>query len=123
MLKNKDEINLGYAKPYRNFLFIEDLLEAWSAVINDEGKNTNGKIYTLGPDNVIQIEKYAEKIAGMIGWNGNINWDTRPARPGEIFWLNSNHNLITKDIGWKPKTDLDTGLDLTIRYWKEKNGI
>lgn len=123
MLKNKDEVNLGYAKPYRNFLFIEDLLEAWSAVINDEGKNTNGKIYTLGPDNVIQIEKYADKIAGMIGWNGKINWDTRPARPGEIFWLNSNHDLITKDIGWTPKTDLDTGLDLTIRYWKEKNGI
>jgi len=123
MLNNKDEVNLGYAKPYRNFIYIDDLLDAWMAVINHGNNNIIGKIYTLGPNNVIQIEKYADLIAKKIGWNGKINWDTRPERPGEIYWLNSDHTLLTRDVGWKPRVNLSDGLDLTIKYWREKNGI
>jgi nucleoside-diphosphate-sugar epimerase len=34
MLKG-DVCNLGYAEPYRNFIYIDDLLDAWMAVIEN----------------------------------------------------------------------------------------
>ena len=118
MLKNPNEINLGYGEPYRNFIFVEDMMDVWKTVITSHEKCNDGKIFTIGPDAPIKIKDYADKIAKKIGWSGKINWNTKPARPGEIYWLNSNSLLVEKTLGWSPKTSLDTGLDKTIDIWK-----
>jgi nucleoside-diphosphate-sugar epimerase len=119
MLNNPVEINLGYSEPYRNFIYIDDLLDAWIAVITNPDK-VQGKIFTIGPDSPIKIRDYASLIARKIGWTGTINWDKKPVRQGEIYWLNSNHNLITQTLGWEPKTSLSDGLDRTIDIWRNK---
>ena len=118
MLDNPDEIFLGYGKPYRNFIFIEDLLDAWEAVIRNPDKCA-GEIFCLGPNNAIRISDYVQVIASKIGWQGTIHWDKKPARPGEIFLLNSSNDKITKKLGWEPKITLSEGLDQTIAVWKE----
>lgn len=112
-----DVVNLGYAEPYRNFLFIDDLLAAWCAVI-DNPDVCQGKIFTLGPDAPVKIRDYAERIAGKLNWSGTINWNTKPMRHGEIYWLNSNHDLITHTLGWRPQITLSEGLDRTIKIWQ-----
>lgn len=119
MIKNPDEINLGYGEPYRNFIFVNDMISVWNTVINNYDKCNDGQIFTIGPDNPIKIKDYVNKIAVKLNWNGKVNWNTKPARPGEIYWLNSNHNLLTKITGWTPKVSLDEGLDLTIDIWKQ----
>jgi UDP-glucose 4-epimerase len=121
MLTNPREVNLGYAEPYRNFIFISDLLSAWVTVIENP-ELVQGKIFTIGPDAPIKIRDYAEKIARKLNWSGQINWDTKPHRPGEIYWLNSNHNLITATTGWRPTVSLDDGLDRTIEIWQQRLG-
>lgn len=121
MLSNPAEANFGYAEPYRNFIFISDLLDAWNTVINNPEKVNDGRILTIGPNNPIKIKHYAEKIADKLNWHGKINWHTKLFRPGEIYWLNSDHRLITELTGWKPKVSLDQGIDLTIEIWKQHN--
>lgn len=121
MLNNPDEIFLGYGKPYRNFIFIEDLLDAWEAVIRNPDKCA-GEIFCLGPNNAIRISDYVQVIASKIGWQGTIHWDKKPIRPGEIFLLNSSNDKITEKLGWEPKITLSEGLDQTIAVWKEIYG-
>jgi nucleoside-diphosphate-sugar epimerase len=119
MLERPDSINLGYAEPYRNFIYIDDLLDVWMEIITHPEK-VQGLIFTLGPDNPIKIRDYVNLIANKMQWTGTINWDTKPKRQGEIYWLNSNCNLITKTLGWKPKTSLNDGLDKTIAVLRTK---
>jgi nucleoside-diphosphate-sugar epimerase len=118
MLTNPVEANLGYAEPFRNFIFISDLLAAWQVIIENSNKVNTGKILTLGPDYPIKIRDYAQKIAQKLNWSGQINWNKKLHRPGEIYWLNSNHNLLTSLTGWEPKVSLDEGLDQTIDIWR-----
>lgn len=120
MLENPDKIGLGYGEPYRNFIFIEDLLNAWLTIINNPTLVNDGYIFTIGPDSPIKIRDYVYKIAEKLDWNGKVAWDTKPIRPGEIYWLNSNHRLLTEVTGWEPKISLDEGLDRTIEIWKNK---
>ena len=116
MLKGR-ECNLGYAEPYRNFIYIDDLLDAWMAVI--ENRDTcRGNIFTIGPDDPRKIRDCAEYIARQLKWDGTINWNTKPPRHGEIYWLNSNHNLITAKTGWFPKISYEEGIDRTIFHWR-----
>jgi UDP-glucose 4-epimerase len=119
MLNNPIEVNLGYAEPYRNFIYIDDLLDAWLTVIANPDL-VQGKIFTIGPNNPIKISDYANLIAGKLGWTGTINWNKKLKRQGEIYWLNSTNDLITKILGWEPKVSLSDGLDKTIELWKQK---
>lgn len=122
MLTNSEEINLGYAEPYRNFIYIDDLLDAWVTIIENPDKCNNGNIFCLGPDSPIKIKHFAEKIANKLNWEGTINWNTKPKRPGEIYLLNSTNKKITNMLGWRPEVDLDTGLSRTIEIWERNLG-
>ena len=123
MLLNPHEVEFGYAEPYRNFIYISDMLDAWMEVITKPHLVNTGKILTIGPDNPIKIKDYADLIAKKIGWSGQIHWGKKLHRPGEIYWLNSNHNLITKLTGWQPKVSLSDGLDKTIEFWRTKLNV
>jgi dTDP-glucose 4,6-dehydratase len=114
MLINPEYINLGYSEPYRNFIYIDDLLQAWMTVIENPDRCNQGRIYTVGPNNAIKIQDYAHKIADILSWQGQINWNSKPVRPGEIYWLNSGVELINQDLGWAPVVTLDAGLSKTI---------
>ena len=118
MLKNPEEINLGYGEPYRNFIYIDDLLKAWIGVIENPDKCA-GEIYCLGPDNAIKIKDYVQLIASKIGWQGTVNWNTKKDRPGEIYLLNSSGKKLEDAIGWKPKKTLENGVINTINVWKK----
>jgi len=120
MLTNPAEVNLGYSEPYRNFIHISDLLGAWQQVIHNYDQVNKGMIFTIGPDNPIRIRDYADMIAQKLNWQGNINWNRKLPRPGEIYWLNSNHTRLTNTLGWEPKISLSQGVDLTIDIWKSK---
>jgi nucleoside-diphosphate-sugar epimerase len=117
MLDSKTVCNLGYQEPYRNFIFITDLLDAWETMINKFDQIANN-IFTIGPNNAISIDAWAELIAKKLSWNGIVNWDTKPKRPGEIWVLNSSEEKLTKLTGWKPTVSMDEGLDKTISIWK-----
>jgi nucleoside-diphosphate-sugar epimerase len=120
MLKG-NECNLGYKDPYRNFLYIDDLLNAWMSIISNRDA-CKGKLFTIGPDEPRKIEDCANYIAEKLKWNGKINWNTKDPRHGEIWWLNSNHNLLTKTTGWKPTVSYNEGIDKTIYNWRKKIG-
>jgi GDP-4-dehydro-6-deoxy-D-mannose reductase len=112
------ECRLGYKDPYRNFLYIDDLIEAWKSVVENFNRCKN-RILTLGPDNAVRIEDLANTIADKLDWTGTIVWDTKPARPGEIYLLNSSDDDIKKLTGWHARTSLSDGLDKTIEIWKK----
>ncbi len=120
MLKNPEYIKMGYAEPWRNFIFIEDLLDVWMQVITQPEKCNHGLIATIGPNNPISIKDYVEKIAKKVDWQGEVQWNRQPKRHGEIYWLNSDSSLMHKTLGWKPQVSLDDGLDKTIAIWKDK---
>lgn len=117
MLRNPKEINLGYGDPYRNFIYIDDLLDAWQSVIENPDQVSN-EIFCIGPNNPIRIRDYATMIAKKLDWQGDINWNTKLKRPGEIYLLNSTNEKITSHTGWKPNVSLSAGVDRTIETWK-----
>lgn len=115
MLKGPD-VRLGYGKPYRNFIFIDDLMDAWETCVDQFDKLENN-IFCMGPNNAISMEQHAANIAKKLGWEGTITWNTKPPRPGEIFLLNSTHDKLTRMSGWEPKVSYDEGIDRTIEMW------
>ena len=122
MLKAKetgaDEVGFGYREPYRNFLFVDDLIDLYSKIIKsvDLAKD---EIFCTGPANAVQIEDLAKLIAEKVGYVGKIKWGLKPERVGEIYYLNSTADKAKRILNWEPKTSLDEGLNKTIALWKK----
>lgn len=112
-----DTVNLGYAEPYRNFIYISDLINLYVKLVNCHEASRSLGCFTIGPNNPIKMRDYADMIAKSMDWTGTINWDTRPHRPGEIYYLSSTHEKVTSILGWKPEVDLQEGLEATIELW------
>lgn len=118
-MATKDSINLGYAEPYRNFIHIDDLSYLYKRLIDNPYAARALGCFTIGPNNPIQIRDYAELIAKKMNFTGKINWDTRPERPGEIYYLSSTNDKVSLILDWRPKIMLDEGLDRTIKLWRD----
>lgn len=122
MLKNPDEANFGYREPYRNFLYVDDLIDLYAKVLRNVDLVRN-EVFCTGPPNAIQIEELADFIAAMLGWAGQINWGRKMPRPGEIYYLNSTHEKAHRILRWEPQVDLFTGLAKTINMWQRNYGM
>ena len=118
MLKNKKAIQLGYQYPWRNFLYIDDMINMWTSLINNVDSIDNAELFTIGPPNALSINSLAGAIAEKLNWKGHIEWDAKPPRPGEIYLLNSGSDKIKSFTGWEPTTELHEGLEKTINIWK-----
>ena len=120
-MKKKDPakriVKFGYKDPYRNFLFVDDLMNLYETIIANPEK-ARGQIFCCGPNNALTMKNLAKKIAEKIGYDGQIFWDTKRKRVGEIYYLNSVATKVQEVLGWSPKTTLDEGLDLTIKLWR-----
>lgn len=121
MLKGK-EVNLGDPRPVRNFIFIDDLVALYSAMLMTDA-DVSGQVFNTGPDNGISIDSLADLCKTMTGWRGKINWNTRPRRPGEIFYLNSSNQKVTQALGWKPRVDMISGIARTAEIWADNLGV
>jgi nucleoside-diphosphate-sugar epimerase len=119
MLTNKDNVYFGYDKPYRNFIHRQDVVSAWVHLIYCRAA-CSGQVFTIGPNYHIQIREHAENIAREIGWEGTIHWNTRPQRPGEIYYLCSKHDKFTMATGWIPRVAYEDGIKETIEIWRNK---
>jgi len=118
MLKS-DVCKLGVPEPWRNFLYVDDLIDLYVTLLKHEPrKDILGEFFVTGPDNALSICSLAEKIKEKLDWHGKIVWGTRPILPGEVYYLNSNPAKAKKILGWEPKIDLKEGIERAIKIWK-----
>lgn len=122
MLKNEQECRLGYRYPYRNFIYRDDVVSAWISIIENLDRCAD-QIFCLGPNAPMRIQDHAATIADLLGWQGHIQWDTKPTRPGEIFYLCSKHDKLTAVTGWHPRVSYHDGLIATIAMWRKRLAV
>ena len=120
MLENPKEIKMGRGEPVRNFIYIDDMVDAYQTLMETDNEAVYGEVFNVGPANGLSIRELVEKIARKLDWHGTVHWDQFEIRPGEIFYLNSKNDKIKKYTGWEPKISLDEGLDRVITYWKKR---
>ncbi len=96
----------GDGSPLREFLYVDDLAELCILLMNCYSEEIT---INAGTGKEITIKELIEKVAGIIGYTGKIQWDTtRPnGTPRKLLDVSR-----AKALGWMPKTTLDKGIEL-----------
>ena len=113
---NDESFNIwGTGGPLREFLFVDDLSKAVEFLID---KKVETDLLNVGSGNEITIKNLAEKIKKVIGYQGELIFDTSmpDGNPRKLIDSQKINNL-----GWEPSIDLDEGLKITYSWFLENN--
>lgn len=107
----------GDGSPLREFLYVEDLADAVVFCM----QNYNGEEHlNIGSGEEVSIHKLAEVIKKIIGFNGQISWNTEMPNGMPRKILDSSKLL---SLGWKPKYSLENGIKKTIEWFLSNSAI
>lgn len=97
----------GTGSPLREFLHVDDLADACAFLLQLENPPD---LINIGTGQEISIRELTEKVAAIVGYTGEITWDT--SKPdGTPRKLMDVSRLA--ELGWKASTQLDDGLKQT----------
>jgi len=105
----------GSGTPLREFLYVDDLAEAVSFLLD---KSCEDDLYNVGFGEEISIMDLAYKIKNIINFQGELAFDSSmpDGNPRKLIDTTRLNNM-----GWKPLTDLDTGLEKTYNWYLANN--
>lgn len=111
----------GSGKPKREFLFVDDLAEAIVFLLEKiDAKDLYDAGITqinIGMGDDLSINELAELVKEIIGFNGKIVYDS--SKPDGTPRKLMDVSRINK-LGWKAKTDLNSGIKKTYQWYLEK---
>jgi len=102
----------------RDFTYVDDAVMAFLHAAVSDG--TNGIVFNLGGDCVINLEKLARLLVEVNG-GGNYSVKEFPAdrKRIDIGDYYSDFSLIKKALAWEPRVTLTEALRRTLDYYRE----
>jgi len=98
----------GAAK--REFLYVDDLAEAVLLLMN----TYNDDFVNIGSGTEISMGELYQIVSNTVKYSGKLVFDT--SKPDGTISKVMDINKIL-NLGWKPKTDIETGLQLTYEWY------
>jgi GDP-L-fucose synthase len=102
----------GTGSPRREFLHVDDLADAVVFLMQRYDYRDIGEIVNIGCGKDIAIKELAEKVKEVVGYEGELRWDT--SKPDGTPQKLLDISRIVK-LGWQPKISLDEGLRSVYR--------
>lgn len=124
-----DVFNHGDMK--RDFTYIDDIVEgiarviervpqpnpAWDRTHPDPGSSyAPYKLYNIGNNNPVQLMKFIEVLEKNLGRKAAKNM--LPMQPGDVPITYADVDELMKDVGFKPSTSIETGLQKFIKWYR-----
>ncbi|MBO9701642.1 MAG: NAD-dependent epimerase/dehydratase family protein [Sporocytophaga sp.] len=105
----------GTGKESRDFIFIEDLLDAVDLIIAKGNKN--GEAYNIANGKEYTIDWIASYFLGLADYKGEILF-TQQVREGDPLNWRADINKI-KELGYFQKISIESGLSIYLQWLKE----
>jgi GDP-L-fucose synthase len=109
----------GTGSPRREFLYVDDLAEAVVFLMERHNYKDIGEIINIGVGEDVTIKELAETIKEIIGYRGELKWDTsKPdGTPRKLLDVSK-----IKKLGWEPSISLNEGIKKTYRDFLAEPG-
>lgn len=101
----------GTGKPLREFLYVDDLANAISFIIEN---SIEEELINIGSDQEISIKELVNLLMEVIGFDGKITFNSNYPDGNPRKLLDSSK---ISSYGWKPKVQIDEGLKLTYKWY------
>ncbi|OGZ73386.1 MAG: hypothetical protein A2908_03330 [Candidatus Staskawiczbacteria bacterium RIFCSPLOWO2_01_FULL_38_12b] len=130
MLKKESPVIYGSGKQTRDFVYIDDVVEALiilaqksisrKATGNSEISRDKNSIYNIGSGTETSLNEVLMLVKDLLGVKIEVNYKSPSMLETQRSVLDIKK--IKKAFGWYPKTNIKKGLLQTIEWYKENEG-
>jgi UDP-glucuronate 4-epimerase len=125
-----DVFNHGHHK--RDFTYIDDIVEGvvrtldqiaqpnpqWSGAQPDPSTSRGPyRIYNIGSNNPVELARFIETIEHCTGKKAEKN--LLPMQPGDVVATYANVDGLINDVGYKPETRLEQGIEQFVQWYRD----
>lgn len=120
MLGNEDSIDFTLGLQKRNFIYIEDVIDAFIVLLNNINKLDNSfHNFEVGTEDSVTIKDFVGLVKKLCNNNTtDLNFGAINYRENEVMNTNTNTDKL-KSLGWFPRFSLEDGLKNTIDLEKK----
>lgn len=116
LLNNEQAVVNGNGRQTRDFVYVDDVVEANLAVM---GQETQG-IYNVGTGEETSINDLLRILVTQM--NLTCKEVHGPAKSGEQARSVIDSGKLRQELSWEPRTELSEGLKRTVDYFRERMG-
>jgi len=115
VMRNEPVIIFGDGMQTRDFVYIKDVVKAWTKAT--KSPKTYGNVYNLGRGKQISVRDMVYHVIKAFGKNPS----TYPIifkdkRPGEQRFMEADIQKLNKDLDLQPSTSFSAGLEQTLKW-------
>jgi UDP-glucuronate 4-epimerase len=108
-------------KLYRDFTYIDDIVEGVVRLLLKPSTNTEGKpphaIFNIGNSTPVQVLDFIRTLEGA--FNVKAELDFQPMQPGDVPATHADTSKLQDWVGYKPTTSLASGLGEFARWYNQ----
>ena len=118
---NKTKVSLSSPSNVRDFIFIEDVANAYRLAILNKNKMSTGTILNIGSGKQYKLADVVRRVGRLVGRELDVVWTNEKRRAGDgIKMHQADIKKACKIIGWRPSISLDEGLTKTYVWMQNQ---
>ncbi len=117
MLEKASLIVKGSKERFRDFVYIDDVVDAWLIAFNNP--ITYGNIYNLASGKKTTVETLLETLKSSFGYV-DYPIEFKEGTLGDQFGVLADTKRIMKELNWKPNVYLKKGIRKTVEFEKRR---
>jgi UDP-glucuronate 4-epimerase len=109
----------------RDFTYIDDVAPAVLAALDRPPEARGGavrhRVYNIGHGRAEPLMRFIAVIEEAVGRKANIQM--APMQPGDVKETYADIAAIRRDLGFEPKTGIEEGIPLFVRWYRDYHGV
>jgi UDP-glucuronate 4-epimerase len=116
----------------RDFTYIDDIVEGviriidkpaqsnadWTGINPDPSSSSAAhKVYNIGNSDPVKLMDFIQAIENAVG--KEIPKVMKPMQPGDVYSTYADTSELKRDMGYKPSTPLQKGVDAFVEWYKD----
>ena len=122
----------NYGNHARDFTYIDDVVEGvlrvldrvpepdqeWSGEYPDPATSSAPyRIYNIGNNQPVELIRYIECIEAAVGKKASMKF--LPLQPGDVPRSFADIDALAADVGFRPSTPIEVGIDRFVKWYRE----
>lgn len=117
VLQNKPPIIYGDGKQTRDYMYVQDAVNAYDNVLRADGNPGKDGI-NFGSGTEISVNNIAELVIKHSGVSGDLKPIHVEGRPVEVERLFADISKAVKVLRFRPQVDVESGIEMLIDWYK-----
>ncbi len=113
--QGKDVEQYGDGTSARDYTFVSDIVDG---ILRAWERCRGYRVYNLGGSRTVTLSDLLAKIAERLEVPARVR--AMPAQPGDVERTWADVSRARQELGWEPRVDLDSGLDLFVEWFRRE---